>query len=106
MLQYSTYSVISPEGCASILWKSADKKEAAADAMGLTADRLHALDLVDEIVAEPLGGAHRNPAVIAESLRAALAGHLQDLRAKSIEQLLEERSSKIAGFGVFTEAEG
>jgi acetyl-CoA carboxylase carboxyl transferase subunit alpha len=74
--------------------------------MGLTADRLHALDLVDEIVAEPLGGAHRNPAVIAESLRAALAGHLQDLRAKSIEQLLEERSSKIAGFGVFTEAEG
>ncbi len=106
MLQYSTYSVISPEGCASILWKSADKKEAAADAMGLTADRLRALDLVDEIVAEPLGGAHRNPAVIAESLRAALAGHLQDLRAKSIEQLLEERSSKIAGFGVFTEAEG
>ena len=106
MLQYSTYSVISPEGCASILWKSADKKEAAADAMGLTADRLHALDLVDEIVAEPLGGAHRNPAVIAESLRAALAGHLQDLRAKSIEQLLEERSNKIAGFGVFTEAEG
>ncbi len=71
MLQYAVYSVISPEGCASILWKSADKKEAAAEAMGITAERLSSLKLVDEVLTEPLGGAHRNPEVMAQSLRAA-----------------------------------
>ena len=104
MLQYSTYSVISPEGCASILWKSADKKEMAADAMGLTADRLKSLGLVDEVIAEPLGGAHRNATVTARSLQDALARHLALLRAKPIETVLEERATRIAGFGVFSEA--
>lgn len=104
MLQYSTYSVISPEGCASILWKSADKKETAADAMGLTADRLKSLGLVDEVIAEPLGGAHRNAAVIARSLQDALARHLAVLRAKPLETLLAERAARIAGFGVYSEA--
>jgi acetyl-CoA carboxylase carboxyl transferase subunit alpha len=104
MLQYSTYSVISPEGCASILWKSADKKEMAADAMGLTADRLKSLGLVDEVIAEPLGGAHRNAAVIARSLQDALAQHLAVLRAKPLDTLLAERAARIAGFGVYSEA--
>ena len=106
MLQFSTYSVISPEGCASILWKSADKKETAAEAMGLTADRLRALGLVDELIAEPLGGAHRNPAVIASSVKDAIARQLRELRAKSRETLLAERARRIAGFGVFTEESG
>ncbi|MFZ9905275.1 MAG: acetyl-CoA carboxylase carboxyltransferase subunit alpha [Steroidobacteraceae bacterium] len=104
MLQYSTYSVISPEGCASILWKSADKKEMAADAMGLTADRLKSLGLVDEVIAEPLGGAHRNATVTARSLQDALVRHLALLRAKPIETVLEERATRIAGFGVYSEA--
>jgi len=77
MLQYSTYSVISPEGCASILWKSADKKEVAAEAMNLTADRLHSLGLVDEVLREPLGGAHRDPQAAARTLAAAVHRHLQ-----------------------------
>jgi acetyl-CoA carboxylase carboxyl transferase subunit alpha len=106
MLQFSTYSVISPEGCASILWKSADKKETAAEAMGLTADRLRALGLVDEVIAEPLGGAHRNPAVTAASVKDALHRHLSALRAKSTETLLAERSARLAGFGVFAEEHG
>src|SRR6185295_10102977 len=76
MLQYSVYSVISPEGCASILWKSADKKEIAAEAMGITAERLDKLGLVDEILREPLGGAHRDPQMMAESLKEALLRHL------------------------------
>lgn len=104
MLQYSTYSVISPEGCASILWKSADKKEMAADAMGLTADRLKSLALVDEVIAEPLGGAHRNPSVMTRSLQDAVARHLAALRAKPLETLLAERATRIAGFGVYSEA--
>ena len=104
MLQYSTYSVISPEGCASILWKSADKKEMAADSMGLTADRLKSLGLVDEVIAEPLGGAHRNATVTARSLQDALARHLAVLRAKPIETVLAERATRIAGFGVYSEA--
>jgi acetyl-CoA carboxylase carboxyl transferase subunit alpha len=106
MLQFSTYSVISPEGCASILWKSADKKETAAEAMGLTADRLRALGLVDEVIAEPLGGAHRDPAVTAASVKDALHRHLSALRAKSTETLLAERSARLAGFGVFAEEHG
>jgi acetyl-CoA carboxylase carboxyl transferase subunit alpha len=106
MLQFSTYSVISPEGCASILWKSADKKETAAEAMGLTADRLRALGLIDEVIAEPLGGAHRDPEAATAALKGALVKHLAALRAKPIETLLQERSAKLAGFGVFDESEG
>jgi len=103
MLQFSTYSVISPEGCASILWKSADKKETAAEAMGLTADRLRSLGLVDEVIAEPLGGAHRDPAVTASSVKDAILRHLRELQSKSRETLLAERSRRLAGFGAFTE---
>jgi len=104
MLQYSVYSVISPEGCASILWKSADKKEAAADAMGLTADRLQKLDLVDEVLREPLGGAHRDPATMAEDLKAAILRHLDTLQAMTPEALREARQQRIAGFGVYSES--
>ena len=85
MLQYSIYSVISPEGCASILWKSADKKEAAAEAMGVTADRLAALNLVDEVLREPLGGAHREPETMASDLKASLMRHLDALAQLSPE---------------------
>jgi acetyl-CoA carboxylase carboxyl transferase subunit alpha len=81
MLQYSTYSVISPEGCASILWKSQDKKEAAAEAMNMTADRLAKLGLVDEVLEEPLGGAHRDAAAMSAGVRAALLKHLDELEA-------------------------
>lgn len=101
MLQYSVYSVISPEGCASILWKSADKKELAAEAMGMTADRLAKQGLVDEIVKEPLGGAHRDPQAVADELKTAILRHLVDLTAMSTDQLLEARHQRIRGFGVF-----
>ncbi len=101
MLQYSIYSVISPEGCASILWKSADKKELAAEAMGLTADRLIKLGLVDEIIREPLGGAHRDPAAMAEALKAALVRNLNELQAQPIEKVLEARAARLQSFGVF-----
>src|SRR6201993_3783224 len=87
MLQYSTYSVISPEGCASILWKSQDKKEAAADALNLTADRLNKLGLVDEVIEEPLGGAHRDAATTAARLRTAVLRHLDELEAVPREEL-------------------
>ncbi|MCC6173426.1 MAG: acetyl-CoA carboxylase carboxyltransferase subunit alpha [Gammaproteobacteria bacterium] len=106
MLQYSTYSVISPEGCASILWKSADKKEVAAEAMGLTADRLAKLGLVDEVLREPLGGAHRDVAATAATLREALVRHLDQLCAISPDVLRAQRSEKIAGFGVWSESGG
>jgi acetyl-CoA carboxylase carboxyl transferase subunit alpha len=101
MLQYSTYSVISPEGCASILWKSADKKELAAEAMGLTADRLSKLGLVDEIIREPLGGAHRDPSAMAELLKTTLARALRELEAEPIAKVLEARSARLQSFGVF-----
>jgi acetyl-CoA carboxylase carboxyl transferase subunit alpha len=104
MLQYSTYSVISPEGCASILWKSADKKELAAEAMNLTANRLSDLGLVDEVLPEPLGGAHRDPAAICATLREALLRHLAALEGQPLEQLLRQRDARIAGFGVFSES--
>ncbi len=103
MLQFSTYSVISPEGCASILWKSADKKEVAAEALNLTADRLHDLGLVDEVLPEPLGGAHRDPAQISEALRAALLRHLSHLRGLDRDRLIEQRAARIAGFGEYLE---
>jgi acetyl-CoA carboxylase carboxyl transferase subunit alpha len=104
MLQYSTYSVISPEGCASILWKSADKKEVAADAMNLTADRLSKLKLVDEVLTEPVGGAHRNPQQAAETIKAALLRHLRALEKLPPDKLLAARNTRIDGFGVYSEA--
>ncbi|HXN10095.1 MAG TPA: acetyl-CoA carboxylase carboxyltransferase subunit alpha [Steroidobacteraceae bacterium] len=103
MLQFSTYSVISPEGCASILWKSADKKEVAAEALNLTAERLDGLGLVDEVLTEPLGGAHRDPAAIAAMLREALIRHLAGLLQIPPATLLEQRLARIASFGVYTE---
>jgi acetyl-CoA carboxylase carboxyl transferase subunit alpha len=106
MLQYSVYSVISPEGCASILWKSADKKEAAADAMGLTAERLSQLKLVDEVLKEPLGGAHRNAEAVAVSVKASLLRHLDTLCALSPEALLVAREKRLMDFGVYTDVKG
>jgi acetyl-CoA carboxylase carboxyl transferase subunit alpha len=104
MLQYSVYSVISPEGCASILWKSADKKEIAAEAMGITAERLDKFGLVDEILREPLGGAHRDPQLMADTLKAALLRHLADVETLSEEQLLEKRYERLRGQGVYRAA--
>jgi acetyl-CoA carboxylase carboxyl transferase subunit alpha len=101
MLQYAVYSVISPEGCASILWKSADKKEIAADAMGITAERLDKLGLVDEILKEPLGGAHRDPQVMADDLAAALIRHLREVDQWPEEQLLERRYARLRAQGVY-----
>ncbi|MGH8298379.1 MAG: acetyl-CoA carboxylase carboxyltransferase subunit alpha [Steroidobacteraceae bacterium] len=103
MLQYSTYSVISPEGCASILWKSQDKKEAAAEALNMTADRLAKLGLVDEVIEEPLGGAHRDPPAMSASLKAALLKHLGALESIPRDELRAARSRRIASFGVFSE---
>ncbi len=105
MLQYSTYSVISPEGCASILWKSQDKKEAAAEALNLTADRLSKLELVDEVLEEPLGGAHRDPVAMSASLKAALLKHLEALETIPRDELRAARSRRIASFGVFSESQ-
>jgi acetyl-CoA carboxylase carboxyl transferase subunit alpha len=101
MLQYSVYSVISPEGCASILWKSADKKELAAEAMGITADRLARLGLVDEVLPEPLGGAHRDPQAMAEDLRAALLRHLDSLESQNTAELLAARHARLRAQGVY-----
>jgi acetyl-CoA carboxylase carboxyl transferase subunit alpha len=103
MLQYSTYSVISPEGCASILWRSADKKEAAAEALGITAARLKQLGLIDELLEEPLGGAHRDPVATAASLKEAVIRHLDELEQLSKEELIARRAEKLAGFGEFSE---
>jgi acetyl-CoA carboxylase carboxyl transferase subunit alpha len=103
MLQYAVYSVISPEGCASILWKSSDKKEAAAEAMGITAARLSELNLVDEVLAEPLGGAHRDHAAIAATVKEAILRHLADLTRLSTERLLAQRTERLSSFGVFTD---
>jgi acetyl-CoA carboxylase carboxyl transferase subunit alpha len=101
MLQYSIYSVISPEGCASILWKSADKKELAADAMGVTAERLDKLGLVDEVLREPLGGAHRDPQAMSDALKAALIRHLDEVSPLSEDALLEQRYTRLRGQGVY-----
>jgi acetyl-CoA carboxylase carboxyl transferase subunit alpha len=104
MLQYSVYSVISPEGCASILWKSADKKELAAEAMGITAERLDRLGLVDEILREPLGGAHRDPQAMADALKSALIRHLEAVEAAPEDQLLTRRYERLRGQGVYQSA--
>jgi acetyl-CoA carboxylase carboxyl transferase subunit alpha len=104
MLQYSIYSVISPEGCASILWKSAERAEDAAEAMRITASQLNDFDLVDEVLEEPLGGAHRNPKEAAEIIRNALLKSLDELGSLSTEQLLAERQRRLSSFGRFKEA--
>jgi len=103
MLEYAIYSVISPEGCASILWKSADKAEAAAEALGLTAERLAELDLVDEIIKEPLGGAHRDLESMSEALKTTLLKHLADLQAMPTDKLVELRNQRIRSMGRFRE---
>ncbi len=99
MLQYSTYSVISPEGCASILWKSAEKAPLAAEAMGVSATRVKELDLINNIIDEPLGGAHRNYDEMAKNLKAQLNRDLAELTALSTEDMLEQRYKRLMSFG-------
>lgn len=103
MLQYSTYSVISPEGCASILWKSADKAPDAAKAMGITSARLHELGLVDQVIPEPLGGAHREPALMAANLQQKLIETLDRLMEIPEEELLERRYARLLDYGRFSD---
>lgn len=103
MLEYSIYAVISPEGCASILWKSADKAPEAAEAMRITAKSLDEFGLIDEILPEPLGAAHRDPGAMADVLRSALLKHLDDLDKLDTDQLLSERQRRFAGYGQFKE---
>lgn len=103
MLQYSTYSVISPEGCASILWKSATRAPEAAENMGITAHRLKALGLIDKIISEPLGGAHRNPVQMAQLLKRALADSLRQFQGVSVPDLLEARHTRLMSYGKFKE---
>jgi acetyl-CoA carboxylase carboxyl transferase subunit alpha len=104
MLQYSIYSVISPEGCASILWKSADKAPDAAETLGITASRLKTLGLVDKVIAEPLGGAHRDPDAMIQSLRKALQEALSETQKASVEALLEKRFHRLMAYGKFKES--
>jgi acetyl-CoA carboxylase carboxyl transferase subunit alpha len=103
MLQYATYSVISPEGCASILWKSAEHAPEAADALGITATRLKTLGLVDRIVPEPLGGAHRDYDAMMVNMKKALAEALRQVREKRLDALMEARFEKIMAYGRFKE---
>ena len=103
MLQYSTYSVISPEGCASILWKSADQASVAAETLGITATRLKTAGLVDRIVAEPMGGAHRDQEVMMQNLRKALGEELKAVESKPIDQLLALRYERLMSYGKFQE---
>ena len=103
MLQYSTYSVISPEGCASILWKSADKAADAAEAMGITSARLKELDLIDRVVDEPLGGAHRDVQDTTSRLKAVLEEELAALDGIDPDKLIEMRYKRLQGFGQFRE---
>ena len=102
MLQYGTYSVISPEGCASILWKSADKAPDAAQAMGITAPDLQKLGLIDEIIPEPLGAAHRDPAQTAAAIRTALLAGLAELDGLDLDALLARRHERLMAYGEFT----
>ena len=104
MLKYSVYSVISPEGCAAILYKSADKAAEAAEAMGITSERLFDLQLVDRIIEEPLGGAHRNPAQMANAMKEALIQELAVLAETPVDTLLSQRSEKLRAYGQFKEA--
>jgi len=104
MLQYSTYSVISPEGCASILWRDSTMAPDAADALGITASRLKTLGLIDKIVPEPLGGAHRDPQMTAQALKKALADTLKQLQEKKPKELVETRLERLMSYGKFKEA--
>ena len=104
MLQFATYSVISPEGCASILWKSASKAPEAAETLGITAQRLKTLGLIDRIVLEPHGGAHRAPQEMAETLRAAIEESLSSVSAMSTEEMLEQRQARLRAYGRFKES--
>ncbi len=103
MLEYSIYSVISPEGCASILWKSAEKAADAAEAMGVTAARLAELELVDEVIEEPLGGAHRDPDAMAEAIKEAVVRHLEALERHGLDQLVQDRQQRLTDFGRYRE---
>ncbi|MBA2350781.1 MAG: acetyl-CoA carboxylase carboxyltransferase subunit alpha [Burkholderiales bacterium] len=103
MLQYATYSVISPEGCASILWKSADKAPEAAETLGITATRLKTLGLIDKIVPEPLGGAHRDPETIMQTLKKFLVDTLRQLKDKPVDDLLKARYARLMAYGKFKE---
>src|SRR5882672_10864714 len=105
MMQYATYSVISPEGCASILWRDANMAPDAAEALGITANRLKTLGLIDKIVPEPLGGAHRDPAVAAHALKRALAEALKQVQEKKPKELVEARLERLMGYGKFREAQ-
>ena len=102
MLEYSTYSVISPEGCASILWKSSEKAEEAAEAMGITSRSLQTVGLVDEIIREPLGGAHRDFDAIAGSVKTVIRKHLSQLEGMSVDELLQDRHDKLRSYGFFS----
>lgn len=104
-LQYSIYSVISPEGCASILWKSAEKASVAAEALGITASRLKTLGLIDKIVSEPLGGAHRDQAAMCQTLKKSLEDSLASIIDLSPDKLVEKRLARIMNYGKFVEAE-
>jgi acetyl-CoA carboxylase carboxyl transferase subunit alpha len=106
MLQYATYSVISPEGCASILWKNAGKANEAAEIMGITAPRLKSLGLIDKVIHEPCGGAHRDPAAAALALKKALQDSLKHLAGLSHGELLEARHARLMGYGRFKEQAG
>ena len=99
MLQYSTYSVISPEGCASILWKNADMAPTAAETLNITAPRLKSLDLIDRIIPEPLGGAHRDPAALMHAMKTALEETLADLQKQSVDTLLKTRYQRLMSYG-------
>jgi acetyl-CoA carboxylase carboxyl transferase subunit alpha len=103
MFEHSVYSVISPEGCAAILWKDASQRERAAEALKLTATDLLKFNVIDEIVPEPLGGAHQDPDAAGEALRAALIRHLHDLRRLKPEKLVRRRAEKYAAMGVYAE---
>jgi acetyl-CoA carboxylase carboxyl transferase subunit alpha len=104
MFENSVYSVISPEGCAAILWKDASQRERAAEALKLTAEDLLQFKVIDEIIPEPLGGAHQDPDAAGEALRDALIKHVTELRKVRAEKLVRRRAEKYGGMGVFTEA--
>ncbi len=104
MLQYSIYSVISPEGCASILWKNAGKAETAAEALGLTAGRLKQLGLIDKLVKEPLGGAHRSPQRVAVKLRETIIAQLDHIDQQSVDELIDSRYQRLMSYGAFERA--
>ncbi|MDO8825896.1 acetyl-CoA carboxylase carboxyltransferase subunit alpha [Methylophaga sp.] len=101
MLQYSIYSVISPEGCASILWKSAEKASDAAATLGVTSDRLKSLGLIDEIVKEPLGGAHRDPEALMANIKTAIDSKMKQLKAMPVDELVKRRQQRLLAYGAF-----